>query len=128
MSQCVVPAGQPVSIEVSYSDPGLFIGVQIYDDSGSSPVAVGSVIPMSNWVGVSYRAKFTGAAGKWYLYQIAAYIDDTFAMIDENQPEGSGSFYFQQPPSSGGGSSLPGRTVTGFIQTQPRIVGFVKCS
>lgn len=104
----IVPAGQPASIEVTYSDPSLFIGLQMYDDSGGSPVAVGSIIPMLNFVGSSYRAKFSGVANKWYLYQIAAYTDGTFTTVDPGQPNGSGSLLFQAP-------DLSGREITGYI-------------
>lgn len=116
-----VPAGQPASIEVSYSDPGLFVGLQLFDDSGVSPVAVGAIIPMLNWAGVAYRAKVSGVANKWYLYQIAAYTDNTYTTVDGNQPNGSGTLFFKAP-------DLSGKSITGFITVAPKLTGFVRCS
>lgn len=111
----VVPAGQPATVEVSYSDPSLFVGVQLYDDSGGSPSPVGSVVHMLNFAGVSYRAKLTGAAGKWYLYRIAAYTDNTYTTVDTEQPQGSGTLFFES------GSDLGGRILTGYLTVTPRI-------
>lgn len=97
----IVPAGKPASVEVSYSDPSLFVGLQLYDDSGVAPVPVGPVVAMLNWVGAAYRAKVSGTAGLWYLYRVAAYTDGTYTVIDTDQPQGSGSLYFMAQDISG---------------------------
>ena len=96
----IVPFGFPASVEVTYSDPSLFVGLQLYDDSGVSPIAVGSIIPMLNWIGSSYRAQVSGTQGKWYIYRIAVYTDGTYTTVDSDQPNGSGSMYFQSPPGA----------------------------
>lgn len=95
------PAGKPASVEVSYSDPGLFIGLQLYDDSGLTPTPVGAVIPMLNWAGVAYRAKVSAPSNTYFLYRIAAFTDVTYTVEDANQPQGSGSIYLQSPDLSG---------------------------
>lgn len=113
-----VPAGQPASIEVTYSTPGLDIGVEIFDDSGSVPVQVtglagmvGNVLPLLNFRRNSYRFKHAGEASRWYLYQIACYTDGSFSTVDQDEPQGSDSVFFEAtviPPVAAALASVSG--------------------
>lgn len=85
-------SGISLSFEVTYDLSSLFVGLAVYDDSGVSPVLV-SLIPMLNWYGNSYRAKFTPSAGKSYLFNKAVYTDGTYTVINTNYSQGSESIH-----------------------------------
>lgn len=124
-----VPSNLPASVEVSYSDSGLNIGVTIWDDSGSVPVQVtglagmvNGVLPLLNWSGVSYRFKHLGNAGTWYLYNIAAYVASNYLVVDTSQPQGSDSLYFDPPLATSGGAP---NGITGLVESVVELTGIV---
>lgn len=88
----MAPGGIPLTFEVTYSDASLDVGMIVFDDSGVTPVQVGGVIPMSNFFGTTYRAKFTPTAGKNYIVIKAVYTDGTFTLIDDDYGRGTESF------------------------------------
>ena len=77
---------QLMSIEVNY-DPGLKVGVQIFDDSGISPALlllpgnVNGVMPMLNVIDTLYRLQFTPAAVGSYIFRKAVYTDDSYLTL-----------------------------------------------
>ena len=77
---------QALSIEVNY-DPGLFVGVTIFDDSGAAPAQlfpvgnVNGVMPMLNVIDTLYRLKFTPTAVKSYIFRKAVYTDNTYTTL-----------------------------------------------
>lgn len=73
---------QSISIEVNF-DPGLSVGLTIFDDSGASPVQVGSIVPMLNVIDTLYRAKFTPAQAKSFIFRKAVYTDGTFTVLSD---------------------------------------------
>ncbi len=99
----IIPEGVPYTISETYGQAGLFIGVQIYNDNGSTPVAIGGVRPMLNYDGASYRLHFSGSTGISYLAKIKAYTDDTYATQDTDEPEADTSFTFASFSGGGGG-------------------------
>ena len=72
-------AGKSVSCEVTYTDPDLFVGMTVIDDTGSSPVIVSGPTAMLNVIGNTYRGKFTPVDGHQYLIHKAVYVDGSFA-------------------------------------------------
>jgi hypothetical protein len=84
-----LPAGKPLSIEVTYQDPGLNVGMRVFDDSGVTPTLVGSTIAMLNWEGNSYRAQIASLTPGRYLIRKAVYTDNTLAVIDPSYSESS---------------------------------------
>lgn len=84
-------SGVPLSFEVTFDNPSLFVGLAVFDDSGVSPIQVGLVIPMLNFSGLSYRGKFTPTAGKSYVFNKSVYTDGTYTTIDPSYPQGSES-------------------------------------
>lgn len=83
-------SGVPLSFEVTYDSPSLFVGMAVFDDSGASPSLV-SLIPMDNFYGNTYRAKFTPSAGKSYLFNKSVYTDGSYDTIDSDYSQGSES-------------------------------------
>jgi len=84
-------AGIPLSFEVTYDAPDLFVAMEVWDVSGVSPALV-DTLPMANLSGNTYYAKFTPVAGKTYVVNKAAYTDDTYSTRDGVHAEGSESF------------------------------------
>lgn len=84
-------SGVSLSFEVTYDSPTLDVGMTVFDDSGLSPIQVGSILAMDNFKGNSYRAKFTATSGKSYLFHKAVYTDNTFTTIDDNYSQASES-------------------------------------
>lgn len=87
----LVPAGIPLSFEVTYDVPGLNVAMSVYDDSGASPVLLLSPFAMALVHGSTYRGKFTPVAGKNYIIIKAVYTDGTFAELDPDYSQGSES-------------------------------------
>ena len=87
---------QLLSIEVNY-DPGVFVGVTIYDDSGSVPAQlilpgnVNGVMPMLNVVDTLYRLQFTPTAAKSYIFRKAVYTDNTYTTLSPDYSRSSES-------------------------------------
>lgn len=82
-------AGVPLSFEITFDSPDLFVGMTVFDDSGLTPSQVGSVIAMDQVKGNSYRAKFTPSAAKSYVIHKGVYTDGTFTTLDSNYSESS---------------------------------------
>lgn len=83
-----------LSLEVNY-DPGLFVGLTIYDDSGVTPVQVlpvghiNGVLPMLNVVDTLYRAKLIPAVAGNYIFRKAVYTSGTYLALDPNYSKSS---------------------------------------
>ena len=86
----VAQLGLPITIEVNY-DSGLSVGMTVLDDSGIAPAQVGAIIAMTPVTDTLYRAKFTPAAAKSYIFRKAVYTDGTFATLAPDYPRASES-------------------------------------
>ncbi len=87
----IAQAGSICSFEVTF-DPGLFVAMTIYNDSGASPAVVIGPTAMLNVVGGMYRGKFTPNANTNYLVYKAVYTDGTFTTLSPDYNTGSESF------------------------------------
>jgi hypothetical protein len=125
----VLPAGLPASVTETFPDAVPFVGVTVWNDSGSTPVQitdlpgmVNGVLPAYNYSGNSWRVQVTGGTGVYYLLVFAAYTDDTYETINENEPQGDKSFIFTPPTSGGAGQN----GVTGYVSPLVELTGFVQ--
>lgn len=84
-------SGLLLSFEVTYDSPSLFVAMKVFDDSGASPSLL-TTLPMTVFVGNSYRAKYTPAGGKTYLVHKAVYTDGTYTTLDSDYSAGTESF------------------------------------
>ncbi len=89
----LVPAGVPLSFEVTFDSAGLHVAMSVYDDSGSSPVLLLSPFAMTLVSGYTYRAKFTPAANKSYIIIKAVYTNGLFTTYNPDYSQGSESIY-----------------------------------
>lgn len=87
----MVQAGIPLSFEVTFDQPDLFVAMEVWDVTGGSPSLV-DTLPMSNLSGNTYYCNFTPAVDKRYVTNKAVYTDDTYTARDGVHPEGSDSF------------------------------------
>lgn len=117
----LVPAGTPLSFEVTYDAADLDVGMSVYDDSGVAPVLVGSVLAMEHVALNTYRAKFTPVAGKNYIAIKAVYTDETLTTVDSNYSQGSESFYAAEILGQNNCS------IVGLVDDDSPIVGVVDC-
>ena len=90
---------QPV--EVTYSDPSLFVAMDVYDTSSGSPVHV-QQDAMGHVQNGTYVATFNRDPAKSYAIAIAVYTDGTFGTRDLEQPAASTKFDALPPPLSTG--------------------------
>jgi hypothetical protein len=121
----LAPAGVPLSFEVTFDSPSLYVGMAVYNDSGSTPVQVGSVIAMLNIPGTNtYRGKFSASANFNYIIIKGVYTDNTYTTYSSNYAQGSESIVAQ---NIGGPNPGVGGTVVGFVQPAPALVGIVNC-
>lgn len=121
----LAPAGVPLTFEVTYDSPTLFVGMSVYDDSGASPVLVQGPTAMNLVVGNTYRAKFIGDANKSYVIVKRVYITSGMTTVDTNYSAGSESIYCENASSSGG--ILSDDAVIGLIDDSTELIGFVSC-
>jgi hypothetical protein len=91
----LVPAGVPLSFEVTFDANDLPVAMSVYDDSGVAPVLLLSPFAMALVAGNTYRGKFTAENGKAYIVIKAVYTDGTFATLDPNYAQGSESMVAQ---------------------------------
>lgn len=90
----LIASNFPVTIDVTYDSPGLFVGLSVFDMSTGAPVQVGGVIPMPNVPDSnSYAKNFTPAANKPYLFLKQVYTDGTYTVVDANYSPGSEGAY-----------------------------------
>lgn len=116
------PAGVQLSCEVTFDRSDLFVGMTVYDDTGANPVLLLSTFAMTLVAGNTYRAKFTGQAGKNYIVIKAVYTDGTFSTLSPDYSQGSESVVAQNlTPSS------TGCAVVGVVDNNQAIVGRVVC-
>lgn len=88
------PSSVPVTVEVTYDSPGLFVGLSVFDMSTGSPVQVGGVLPMANVAGTnSYVRNFTPAADKPYFFLKQVYTDNTYTAVNPSYSAGSEGGY-----------------------------------
>lgn len=83
-----VQAGVPLSFEVTFDSPDLYVGMAIFDLSGVSPFLV-AMVPMQNVYGNTYCGQFTPSAGKRYLINKAVYTDNTYTVFNQYYYQGS---------------------------------------
>lgn len=102
----LVPAGVPLSFEVTFDLDNLNVGMSVYDDSGIAPVLVYGPVAMTNVVGNTYRGKFTAVAGKPYVVFKAVYTSNTLAVLDTNYPQASESMIAEYLSGSSGCSVI----------------------
>lgn len=129
----LVPAGIPLSFEVTFDSSALDVGMTVYDDTGAYPDYV-TFIPMILVYGNTYRGKFTAQNGKSYILVKAVYTDDTFTDFNLNYSQGSESIYAKNPDNGSTpnldsviGYVEPSPTVVGFIEPSLTVVGFIEC-
>jgi hypothetical protein len=119
----LVPAGVPLSFEITYDAPDLYVGMDVYDMSGDSPVKVGSTIPMDNVAQNTYSGKFTADHGKDYVAIKSVYTDAELTTLDESGDYASGSESFRAEYSS----QSCGCDVIGFVFDNNPIIGLINC-
>lgn len=102
----VEPGSAPATVSVTLGESGLNVGMQVYDDSGVSPVPVGGVTAMLNYDGTSYRGKVGGTEGKWYLVKFKVYTAPDFLTVDTDEPQGDEILYFKSSGSGGGSTNV----------------------
>lgn len=117
-----VPAGVPLSFEVTFDSPDLDVAMTVYDDTGADPVLLLSPFAMVLVYGNTYRAKFTPANGKSYIVIKGVYTNDAFEDLDPNYSQGSESLYAQYAGSSPGGCD-----VVGIVDETCDVIGVVDC-
>jgi hypothetical protein len=116
------PAGVSLSFEVTFDRNDLFVGMSVFDDSGSLPVLLLSPFAMLNVVGNTYRGKFANPEpGKSYIIFKAVYTDDTFTELDNNYSQGSESIKAEYL------NNASGCAVVGFVDNNNTVVGLVNC-
>lgn len=119
----LVPAAT-LSFEVTYDSPSLFVGMLVYDDTGSNPVLVQGPTPMLNVVGNTYRAKFTPLEGRSYIIVKQVYTDNTYTVVSSAYAAGSESIIAE---NLSGGGSAGGCSIVGYVNQSQSIVGYVNC-
>lgn len=119
----LAPAGVPLTFEVTFDSGALYVGMSVYDDSGSSPVLVQGPLAMSNVVANTYRGHFTAVAGKNYIIVKGVYTDNTYTVLSSNYAQGSESITAMVIGS--GGSSNDGCPITGFLEQSQAVVGYL---
>ena len=121
----LAPQGVPLTFEVTFDSPSLFVGMSVYDNNGSSPVLVSGRWGGHNVVGNTYQGKFTAPFARPYIIFKAVYTDGTYTTLDDNYSQGSESIIaqvFSQPTTNSTGC-----TIVGLIDSNDDVVGFVKC-
>lgn len=119
------PSGISLSFEVTYDRSDLFVGMSVYDNSGSSPVLVAGPMPMHNWAGYSYQAKFLASPNLSYLIFKAVYIDEDLTTLDNEYSQGTESIVAEPLPQDDGGGV--GCQVVGYVDNNNTIIGLVNC-
>lgn len=116
----LVPAGIPLSFEVTFDRDDLNVGMSVYDDSGANPVLLLSPFAMALVYGNTYRGKFTPANGKNYIIVKAVYTDNTLTELDLDYPQGSESCVAEY---------MAGQlcNVVGIVVPNTEVLGFVEC-
>ena len=117
----LVPAGVPLSFEVTFDSPDLSVGMSVYDDTGASPVLVQGPTLMTLVALNTYRAKFTASLGHSYVVIKAVYTDGTLLEVDTDYAQGSESLIAQNV----GGQQL--NSIVGYVLPDDVIVGQVQC-
>lgn len=125
--------GISVTIEVNY-DPGLFVGMTVYDDSGGSPVQIGSIISMLNVVDTLYRAKYTPTQEKSFIFRKAVYTDGTFTTLDNNYSRASESLQvldiagvvLNAVLNNYQNAGSVGQAITAAGQATPNVIGYIE--
>lgn len=120
----LVPSGVPLSFEVTFDDPGLDVGMAVFDTSAGSPVQVGSVLPMTLVYGNTYFAKFNPSEGASYVLIKGVYTDETFVTLSPDYAQGSESIYATLLGGTDGGSACE---LVGYV-IEETVVGTVECA
>jgi hypothetical protein len=76
--------------EVSYV-PGLYVALNVYNTTTSSPVLVAQVV-MSHVFNGTYIGFYSFLANSTYLINISVYTDDTYETVDTDYPPSSATF------------------------------------
>lgn len=119
----LAPAGVPLSFEVTFDRNDLYVGMSVYNNSGASPILVGSIIPMHSVVGNTYQAKFSGVQGLSYVVFKAVYTDNSYSTIDTNYSQGSEAFICQQLT----GGNVIATSLIGMVLPNPTLIGLIDC-
>lgn len=120
----VAPAGVPLTFEVTYDSPSLYVGMSVYDDSGASPVLTQGPTAMTLVVGYTYRGKFTGDANVPYVIMKRVYTDAGLTTPDLSYSPGSESVYCEDSSAKG---ILTDDAVIGLVDDSNELIGFVNC-
>jgi hypothetical protein len=121
----LAPAGVPISFEVTYDSPSLYVGMTVYDDTGVTPVFIETVSMLSVGGSNTYRAKFTPDANSSYIILKSVYTDVGLTIPNLNYGTGSESIYAQNSSSDGGGGSSG--DVVGYVDNNDELIGIVTC-
>lgn len=85
----IVESGLSLAFEVTYGEPDLFVAMKIFETTNGIFQQIGAAQAMQNVIGGTYAGNLTTQSGKSYLIHKAVYTDGTFAVLDENYPQGS---------------------------------------
>lgn len=117
----LLPADVPSSFVTSGNSPSLFVGMSIYDNSGSNPVLVQGPTRMTNFAGNAYQAKYTPPVGN-FLVLMAIYTDSSLTTLMPG---------FEQDVQAVTAFSLafniPVTSVVGYVDTTQNVEGVVNC-
>ncbi len=76
----LLPANVSSSFVTSSNSPALFVGLSVYDNSGSNPALISGPTRMTNFAGNAYQGKYTPAVGN-FLILMAVYTDSSLTTL-----------------------------------------------
>lgn len=89
----ILLSNTPFPVEVTYDNPGLFVGVSVYKWVASAWVLQGSILPAFNLPGTNtYGVVLVISDGAPYIVQMQPYTDNTYTTPSPDYSPSSSSF------------------------------------
>jgi hypothetical protein len=112
----VVPSNVPLSFEVTYDAPNLFVAMNVWDVTSGSPVLTGLPIPMANVASTNtYTGQFTPVDQHCYLVVKTVYTSNQYNTPDPDYAAGSETIFATTLGGGGGGNSASVTSVLGYV-------------
>jgi hypothetical protein len=121
----LAPAAVPLSFEVTFDSPSLYVAMSVYDTTTGSPTLISGPTAMQVLVGNTYFGRFTAAAGRAYVIFKAVYTDGTFTVLRTDYAQGTESIFAMEFPSP---EDIPSNCpIIGLVQNPSPVIGLVDC-
>lgn len=117
----LLPANVPSSFVTSGNSPSLFVGMSVYDNSGSNPALVSGPTRMTNFAGNAYEAKYTPAVGN-FLVLMAIYTDSSLTTLMPGYEQDVTTI-----TAIDMAFNVPVNSVVGYVDPQEDVEGVVNC-